>query len=144
MRQVPRQFDGPRARYFLERRSQIRFEDELFVVLEVNEKQRGAESADFFAEEPHVLARCPGVKDVRGKAVGENAGPVSVHFVIGKHGVFLLAQGRAGIVSVRDRDRHAVTGAGKLVRKIMDVDRAVGAEVVVENEEDIAHAERRL
>jgi hypothetical protein len=26
----------------------------------------------------------------------------------------------------------------------MDVDRAVGAEIVIENEEDVAHADRRL
>jgi hypothetical protein len=32
----------------------------------------------------------------------------------------------------------------ELVREIMDVNRAVGAEIVIENEEDVAHADRRL
>ena len=127
-----------------ERPSQIRFEDQLFVVLEVNEKQGGTESADLFAEEPHVLAWRPGVKDIRGQAVGENARPVSIHLVIGEHGVALLTQRRAGIVAVRYRDRHAVARARQLVGEIVHVHSAVCAEVVVENEEDVAHAERRL
>ena len=64
--------------------------------------------------------------------------------MIGEHEVVLLTQGSAGVVAVRYRHRHAIAGASELVRKIVHVHGAVCAEVVVENEENVAHAKRRL
>ena len=51
----------------------------------------------------------------------------------------LVAEAAAAVLATRDGDGDAVAERSQFVRKIMDVDSAVRAEVVIQNEEDVAH-----
>ena len=144
MGQVAGQFQALRAGEFLERRSQVHFEDELLVILEMNAKQGRAHGADLFAEETDVLARSPRMENVGREAVRKQAGPGAIHFVKGEHAVILFAQAGPAVVPLGSCDCDAVAGIDQVTREIMHVHRAVRGEIVIENEEDVAHTGRGL
>src|SRR5215831_809939 len=74
------------------------------------------------------------------KSIGEKRGPTSVHLIKGSDAILLLAECRARVLVFWDCDCDTMTTAGELIGKIVDVDCAIGAEVVVENEKNVAHA----
>jgi hypothetical protein len=84
------------------------------------------------------------VDDSRRLAIRKNAGPLAIHLVEALDRIILFAEARAAIGVFRDGNRGRMAKLRELVREIMDVNRAVGAEIVIENEEDVAHADRRL
>ena len=110
----------------------------------MNEKREFTKAGDLLAEEPDVFARCLGVDDVRSTAIWEKVRPIAIDLVESVHGIILFAEAGAAIGVVGDGDGDRVPESGELVREIVDVHGAVGAEVVVKNEEDVAHALRRL
>ena len=59
-------------------------------------------------------------------------------------GIVLGAQAAAGLPVLGNGNGGGMAEGGELVREIMHVDSAVGAEVVVKGKENVAHAERRL
>jgi hypothetical protein len=59
-------------------------------------------------------------------------------------GIILFAKARAAIVVFGNSHGGRVAEGGELIREIVNVNRAVGAEVVVKNEENVAHADWRL
>ena len=144
MREVRWNLDRARASQFFERHPEVYFEDELLVVFQVNEEREIAEAGELLAEEPHVFARGPGPDYIRRPAIGKYTRPISVDLLEAMHGIILRARGPADVVTFGKRHRRGMAEGGELVRKIVHVDSAVCAEVVVENEEDVAHAERRL
>ena len=60
------------------------------------------------------------------------------------HGVILFAEAVATLHVFRDCYGGRVPQGRELVRKVVDVDGAVRAEVVVESEKNVAHLARRL
>ena len=144
MREVTGNLGGRRSSEVLKRCPEVHFQDYLFIVFEVNQERERAEARDFFAEETDVFARRPGVNDVGRFTVRKKARPVAVDLVKARNCVELLAEPGAAVIVCRNRYGSRMTEGGELVRKIMDVDGAVRAEVVIENEKDIAHADRRL
>jgi hypothetical protein len=112
----------------------------------MNKKREVTEAGKLLAEKPHVLARRPGVDYLRRASIRENAGPIAVYLVEAVHGIILCSQGNAVVLAVRHRDCGGVAKSGELVREIVHVHGAVGAEIVVEREKNVAHrrAGRRL
>jgi hypothetical protein len=143
MRKIARNLKGRGASQFFEGHAEVRFEDELLVVFEVNEKRKDAEAREFLAKEPHVLARGPGVHDVGTPPIEKNAGPVAIELVETVDGIILLTQAGASVGVAWDGNSCRVTQIRESIREIVDMDSAVGTEVVVKSEEDIAHAGRR-
>jgi hypothetical protein len=110
----------------------------------MNKQRELTEAGEFLAEEPDIFARCPGVDNVRSTAVRENTLPIAIDSIESVHGIILFAQFEAAIRVFRNGDGGGMAESGELVREIVDVDGAVGAEVVVKNEEDVAHGRRGL
>src|SRR3954466_13201688 len=109
----------------------------------MNEKRELTEAGEFLAEEPDVFPRCPGVDDVRSTAIWEKLRPIAIDSVESVHRIILFAETGAAIGVLGNGDGDGVPESGELVREIVDVNGAVGAEVVVKNEEDVGHALRR-
>ena len=118
----------------LEGLAQVSFKDQLFVVLEMNEQRELAEAGEHFAKEPHVFAGSPGVHDLWRAAVREQLGPVAIDVIEKTHRVSLFAELAAGIFALRNGDRASVAKESQLVREIVHVHGAVGAEVVIKDE----------
>jgi hypothetical protein len=59
------------------------------------------------------------------------------------HRIVLLSQSSTAIAAFWKCHGRGMAEGGELIGEVMDVDRAVRAEVVVENEKDVTHAERR-
>jgi hypothetical protein len=59
-------------------------------------------------------------------------------------GIVLFAETSAAVSVFGDGDRGRMAKRRELVREVVNVDSTVGAEIVIENEEDVAHADRRL
>jgi hypothetical protein len=146
MRKIERNLQGAGAGQLFEGHPEIHFEDELFVVLEVDKKSKVTEAGELLAEKPDILARRPGMDDLRRASIRENAGPIAVYLVEALHGVILRSQGSAVVWAIGNRYGRGVAESGELVREIVHVHGAVGAEIVVEREKNVAHLrpDRRL
>ena len=144
MRQVAGDLHGSASGQFFEGHTEIHFENQLFVVFEVDEQREFAEAGELFAEEPDVLARGPGVNNVRPAAVRKDARPFTVDPIKSMDRVILFAEAGAALLIIRDGDGSGMTQGRELVGEVVDVNSAIRAEVVVENEEDVAHFARRL
>ena len=81
-------------------------------------KSKGEHSGRIFSQEEPYVSRGVLREGRQGEGVGENARPVSVHLVIGEYGV-CCSPSASRYVTVRYRDRHAVSRATMLVRKIV-------------------------
>ena len=134
----------PGAREFFKGDPKIHFQDQLLVVLEVNKKREVAEAGQFFAEEPHVFSRRPGVNDIRPAAIRKNVRPFAIHAIESMDGIILFAQAGAAFRIIWNGNGGGVPKRRELIGEIVDVNSAVRAEVVIKSEENVAHAERRL
>src|SRR4051812_31310851 len=92
MGKVPRNFDEGRARQFFKGDVEIHFENQFFVIFQMNEKPKGAEAGQLLAEEPHVFARGPAVDDVGPAPIREDPRPFAVNLIKTVDGIILLAQ----------------------------------------------------
>ena len=82
--------------------------------------------------------------DLGRTGVREDAIPVAVHLIETMHRIILFSQGGAAVCVVGYGNRGAMPEDGELVGEIVHVNRAVRAEIVVENEKNIAHEKRGL
>ena len=134
----------PGAREFFKGDPKIHFQDQLLVVLEMNKKRELAEAGQFFAEKPHVFARRPRVNDIRPAPIRENLRPFAIHPIESMNGIILFTEAGATFGIIRNGNRGGVPKRRQLIGEIMDMNGAVRAEVVIKNEKNVAHAERRL
>src|SRR5437588_11873464 len=110
------------------------------VVLQVNEKAKRAESGKLLAEKADVFAGRPGVHDIGSKAIGKESRPVADDLIEPLDAIILLTQAGAPASTFRDRNRGGMPGSRQLVGKIMDMDSAVRAEIMIKNEKDVTHS----
>jgi hypothetical protein len=110
----------------------------------MNDEREGAEPGELLAEETHVFPRRPGMDHIGRTAVGKNALPISVYLRETVDRIALVSQSSAAVAAFWKGHGRGMAEGGELIGEVVDVDSAVRAEVVVENEKDVTHAERRL
>jgi len=110
----------------------------------VNKERESAKAGEFFAEEPDVFARGPGMNDPGRFAIRKKTAPVAIDLLESLNGVMLFAEPKAAVGIFRDGNGGGMAALSELVGEIVDMNSAIGAEVMVKNEKDVAHAERRL
>jgi hypothetical protein len=77
-------------------------------------------------------------------AVGKKALPIPIYLGETVDRIVLLSQSAPAVAAFWKGHGRGMAERVELIGEVMDVDSAVGAEVVVENEKDITHGERRL
>src|SRR4051812_38292732 len=103
----------------------------------MDEEREVTEACDLLTKEADVFARCPGMDDFRRRAVGEKARPIAVNLVEAVNGIILLAQTRAALGIFGNSNRRGMAEGRELVREVVDMDSAVGAEVMIKDKKDI-------
>src|SRR3954451_4887983 len=105
----------------------------------MNEEGKGAESRDFFAEEPNVFPGRPRMHDIRGEGVRKKTRPIAIDLIATLDRIVLLAQASPSFVIFSNSDRKVMPQRRQLVGEIMHVDSALRAEEVIEDKKDVTH-----
>jgi hypothetical protein len=110
----------------------------------MNEEREVTKARQFLTKKPDVLARRPGVDDIRRTGIGKYSRPIALHLIKAMDGIILFSEAGPPVGVFGDCNGGGMATRNELVGEIMDVDGAVRAEIVVKNEQDVTHAERRL
>src|SRR5438477_9047756 len=105
----------------------------------MDKKAKRAQAFQPLAKKPHVFPRRPGMDDIRRLRVREKLRPIVRNFTENLNGILLFAEAGPKVLTARYGDRNEVTESRQVVRKIMNMDRAVRAEVVIKDKQNIAH-----
>src|SRR3982750_1325616 len=97
MRKIDRNVDGPGTFQLGIRGAQVRLEDELFVIFQVNEERIITKTGELAAKEADIFARGPGVNDFGRTSVWKNALPIAVDPVETMHGITLFPKRGAAV-----------------------------------------------
>jgi hypothetical protein len=82
--------------------------------------------------------------EVRWLPIRKNVRPIAYDLVEAVNGIILFAEAGTAVGVFGDGDGGGMSKRRELVREIVDMDGTVRAEIVIKNEKDVTHAERRL